>query len=1851
MMNRIRRILSAVMAAAIIMTGIPFGFAEEGQMIELTPEQIAELTMPEEMAIEEPEPAEEAVAEPVGITEEPAVEEIPAETEKLTAEPTVEITAEPTIEVKLEPTIEATVEPFIETTVEPTTEPVAEPTVEVEVTPEPLPTEEPTVEPAPELTPEANVEPSFEPSAEPSTEPDIDPTTEPSEELLPQTAQELAAWFGLELREIAEAFEMTEEELLALSADEIAILYALIQEMLGRVSIEEPIITPTIEPAPTRIPEIGKELNPESTPGCSVEPNAEHTEAPTDTPVEETVIEPVDETTDNLIDDTSTEESSSFSLIKTIKNLWREVTLFIEDGFIDLFRNEDDTIKYEQDNASISGVADAVIITNRDPSTPSGNDIWVDAEGGEVSITIKDLNLNDAGIGVYDGKINIEIDGNNTIDAYGDMPAIHVIYDDHLVIDDKDNDGTLNALGGGNAAGIGGDGGDFYGHGGPHGNITINGGTIFASGAGDAAGIGSAYKGYTRSEDYVLPTITINGGNITATGGVGIGGGRSSTAGNIIINGGNVVAEGTNGAGIGGGSSTDVGNVTINGGNVTATSDRYAAIGGDKVGGTINIVGGKVTAIGGICHVYNENSGKKVPDIGADPADLQMNAITGAVDINVLNEDATIAPNRETSDAVYHIHTYDKLTSEIAATCTTQRLITFVCLSPECPDKNVADFAVGLPLGHDFIRDPNRDVEATPDMMGIEAYTCSRCNATNDKDSLYVCKHPDDKRYRNSEPDTSIAPAYKDTGDNITHYVIKSYRIFCGICFEYLETLPENINTAATANHEYINEVCICGHKLLPIRIIGKDKLVVKQSATLSAKDSNGNTINNKNLMWATGDKSIATVSAGKVTAKKTGQTTITATAKDGSTGSIVITVVPKATGVTIYRGEEALANNTTIAIDLSFEQKTCELRAVVLPETAIQDVTWKSSNAKVAQVDANGVVTALKAGTATITATTTDGSKKSAKVKISVGYNVQEITISGATELAAGKSTTLKANVSPSNATNKGVTWASSDTNLAKVDSKGKVTAAKKVDSRQSVIITATAKDGGGVTAQHEIWITPKATKIVLKDSKGNVLGKTVEINLNEKNPTIQLIAEVLPDGASQAVKWKNSSKKVATVSADGIVTALKKGSVTITATAQDGSGKSANIKISCVEKEITEPSMTFSMSPSDIVAPNKDVCFTFDLENCTRVELIADGQAWGIFADIADEPYTGTFEWSYAFNTAGENRKVQFIPYNGDEQGEITAAQYIDVGYYLRLADGITMPLTADSTGGEGSPIKIESNVEWIASSNVDWIHPTADVGNGKLLATYDANNGEERKGSIFLAADGCDTIEIQVVQLACQHPEFDDAYIATISITDNEDGATHTHIYKANRICKICNASLGNIEINETSEKHRIEEGEAYYKTDENGHQLITPMVCSCGYEGASIVDTFTQHNFNTLANTILSINIIDGSYHRFDEENTYECVCKKNKVVFVEGDPKLHVYVAGKCIECGLINMDFRNCMNELINLDTGKNAMANSTIAETVRNRIMESGLSTDKVNDIVSVLYGTPETFQRLYIFSIFEYGYDLQDIDAYYKDTGLYDDWGGKWFKVDSEDQNKIHLPPTSTIETWFHESGHAIDFNCQWNTDSYFTNTWEFYHILCDDLKQILKEYLEKAGGSKLNKEEQNYIVNYIVSASGEETTIDNCYNKALGIGADLGISIPDELSKEGKVVYRTVVEKLSLDLMNEEFNDWDGEIYGTGYDDVISGLTNNTIIAFSTHRRSDKRVSLGIEGDCENYWYENGEQTGMASMEAWANYFSANLLNDTDLLKMFRKYFPNGCNKMDKIAEDMLNIYKERMADTLN
>ena len=234
--------------------------------------------------------------------------------------------------------------------------------------------------------------------------------------------------------------------------------------------------------------------------------------------------------------------------------------------------------------------------------------------------------------------------------------------------------------------------------------------------------------------------------------------------------------------------------------------------------------------------------------------------------------------------------------------------------------------------------------------------------------------------------------------------------------------------------------------------------------------------------------------------------------------------------------------------------------------------VEWTSSDESVATVDATGMVVAVSAGEADITASVTD-SEMSAVCKVTVKVAAKDITVPDNLDvkLNDGNETTVEATVSPADATDVKVSYASTDEAVATVDKDGRVQVLQPGEC--DIATTLTQEDKKVVEKKTHIKAYYEVESITLDKTEGILTaGNTVALN-----------ATVLPEEIADetTVTWTSSDEKVATVDENGKVTAIAAGEATITANAGE---KSATYKLTVQAKKVAQTSnKTYSSSSSN--------------------------------------------------------------------------------------------------------------------------------------------------------------------------------------------------------------------------------------------------------------------------------------------------------------------------------------------------------------------------------------------------------------------------------------------------------------------------------------------------------------------------------------------------------------------------------------------------------------------------------------------------------------------------------------------
>ena len=327
--------------------------------------------------------------------------------------------------------------------------------------------------------------------------------------------------------------------------------------------------------------------------------------------------------------------------------------------------------------------------------------------------------------------------------------------------------------------------------------------------------------------------------------------------------------------------------------------------------------------------------------------------------------------------------------------------------------------------------------------------------------------------------------------------------------------------------------------------------LLVGQSDKLTARVYPENTTNQE-VTWKSDNEAVAIVGAdGTVTAISVGTANITATCGEVSASCKVTVNLVEVTSIELSPKEVTLLIGSTTT-----------LTAKVYPENATnQQITWSSSNSTVASVDNAGKINALQVGEATITATCSTASATcnvtvSPVAPSSIDLNMKDMI------LFIGQSETIQAVVRPTNSTYPALTWRSDDESVATVSSDGKVTGVKEGTAN----ITATCAN---VSASCSVTVNP------IPASNIEIVSGNVTLTIGSST---DLVAKVSPENTTHPeIEWRSSDNDIATIDANGTVSAVSTGTAIITA-------KCGNVSTTCTITVIPVPSEGIVLSPSTV-------------------------------------------------------------------------------------------------------------------------------------------------------------------------------------------------------------------------------------------------------------------------------------------------------------------------------------------------------------------------------------------------------------------------------------------------------------------------------------------------------------------------------------------------------------------------------------------------------------------------------------------------------------------------------------------
>lgn len=281
--------------------------------------------------------------------------------------------------------------------------------------------------------------------------------------------------------------------------------------------------------------------------------------------------------------------------------------------------------------------------------------------------------------------------------------------------------------------------------------------------------------------------------------------------------------------------------------------------------------------------------------------------------------------------------------------------------------------------------------------------------------------------------------------------------------------------------------------------------------------------------------------------------------------------------------------------------KESVQLQENIQPANATdKSVSWKSDNPAVASVDEKGRVTALKNGTAVISAVMKNGLRAECKitVKIAVDYVQLDSTYKDVYVTQTGQ---LNATVYPEDATNKKVKWRSTNTSVVSVDQTGHYKALKS----GFAYIYATSEDNEHIERFCEINVNVPPVEVNIQESSLNLKrGQSYQLNYTAYSPT----------GVDVAFKWESVDPKIASVNQKGVITALREGVISITLNSSYYNGGDMVLvtvtnPVSALKMNKTSANMTkgsylqlsASVSPSD--ASNKGLTWTSSNKNILTV------------------------------------------------------------------------------------------------------------------------------------------------------------------------------------------------------------------------------------------------------------------------------------------------------------------------------------------------------------------------------------------------------------------------------------------------------------------------------------------------------------------------------------------------------------------------------------------------------------------------------------------------------------------------
>ncbi|MBR2822408.1 MAG: Ig-like domain-containing protein [Clostridia bacterium] len=501
----------------------------------------------------------------------------------------------------------------------------------------------------------------------------------------------------------------------------------------------------------------------------------------------------------------------------------------------------------------------------------------------------------------------------------------------------------------------------------------------------------------------------------------------------------------------------------------------------------------------------------------------------------------------------------------------------------------------------------------------------------------------------------------------------------------------------------------------------------IRLAATCTPSDASSDRVS-----FTSSDEGVLRISGSTATAKQAGECVLTVASVQNPDVQEIwhVLVTQPVTKLTVTAPSgKTVAAGESLALGVEYSPYNA----------TVKEVTWSSRNPAVATVDSEGNVTGVKKGITSITVKAADGSGVSGSITVNVGQRPTGIQVRAGEEslmIATRQQAYLHPSILPSNADERGVTFASTDSSIATVTPNGQVRGVK----RGECAIVITSKGNPSVSMEVPVQVIQKVEKI-------SFTGQPVSLPVRT---TTQLTWNVLPEDATITdVTFTSSNRKVATVDQDGVVTGLTRGTSTITAAATDGSGKRGQVRVTVTQPvegvqmqyEVYHVQLESYLNAKAIISPsnanNLNVHFTTDdstVATVTDRRNIGHIRGWETGSTILTaETEDGGFTASAQIRVADYNRAV--VPddiYLEGENIRLVLRNRSDfpvdrVYFVIETWDGNGNPLVSNQDG-QSSTFNGAYRLELLPGEITDhyrfdfddFVQPTASIGAVKITIT---------------------------------------------------------------------------------------------------------------------------------------------------------------------------------------------------------------------------------------------------------------------------------------------------------------------------------------------------------------------------------------------------------------------------------------------------------------------------------------------------------------------------------------------------